>query len=75
MVYLLKDIHISSYILQTNIWVIDQISDFRAVQYVKSQMSNMSNVCFMPKYLSLSCPNHLYMVYLIILFGFEDIMP
>ena len=39
MVYLAKDMLISSYILQKHVWVIDQSFDFRATQYVKSQMS------------------------------------
>ena len=72
MVYLQKDKNISSHILQKNIWVIDQILDFRAAQYVKSQMSKMSNVCFTPQFLPISGPNHLYMDELIILFGLED---
>ena len=60
--YLLKDILMSSYILQKYIWVIDQILDFRAAQYVKSQMSKMSNVCFMPNFLPIPGPNKLFMV-------------
>ena len=61
MVYIPKDIFISSYVLQKHVWVIDQSFDFRATQYVNSHMSNMSNVWFMPKCLHISGPTQLSM--------------